>query len=101
LIARARSLAIGNERVEALALLDKRLADHPDDTDARTLYGIILSWEGCYDDARKALESVLGRNANHGDALLFGLERLAQDLLIRSRAMAALVVRHAGNGPRI
>src|ERR1700682_294259 len=69
LIDRARSLATGNERVEALALLDKRLADYPNDTDARTLYGIILSWNGRYDDARKALESVLERSTTHGDAL--------------------------------
>src|ERR1700730_4249124 len=68
-IARARSLAIANERLEALALLDKRLADHPDDSDAWTLYGVILSWGGRYDDARKVLDSVLERNANHGDAL--------------------------------
>lgn len=69
IVARARSLAIGNQRLEALALLDKRLAGHPDDTDARTLVGIIFSWEGRYDDARKALESVLERNPTHGDAL--------------------------------
>jgi YaiO family outer membrane protein len=68
-VARARSLALAKQRPEALALLDKRLADHPDDTDARTLLGVILSWEGRYDDARKALESVLDHNPTHGDAL--------------------------------
>src|ERR1700675_882796 len=69
IVARARSLAIGQQRPEALVLLETQLAEHPDDTDARTLYGIILSWEGRYDDARKALESVLERNSTHGDAL--------------------------------
>jgi len=93
-IARARSLAIGNERVEALALLDKRLADHPDDTDARTLYGIILSWEGRYDDARKALDFVLERNANHGDALpaLINVE-LWSDHPERAEALASQALR--------
>jgi YaiO family outer membrane protein len=97
-IDRARSLATGNERVEALALLDKRLADHPDDTDARTLYGIILSWEGRYDDARKALDFVLERNANHGDALpaLINVE-LWSDHPERAEALASQALRSRPN----
>jgi YaiO family outer membrane protein len=101
-IARARSLAIGNERVEALALLDNRLADHPDDTDALTLYGIILSWEGRYDDARKALESVLERNANHGDALpaLINIE-LWSDHAARAEALTSQALRGRPNDPSL
>jgi YaiO family outer membrane protein len=97
-IARARSLAIGNERGEALALLDKRLADHPDDTDAWTLYGIILSWEGRYDDARKALDFVLERNANHGEALpaLISVE-LWSDHPERAEALANQALRSRPN----
>jgi YaiO family outer membrane protein len=100
LIDRARSLATGNERVEALALLDKRLADYPNDTDARTLYGIILSWNGRYDDARKALDFVLERNANHGDALpaLINVE-LWSDHPERAEALASQALHSRPNDP--
>jgi len=97
-VARARSLAIGQQRPEALALLETQLAEHPDDTDARTLYGIILSWEGRYDDARKALESVLERNSTHGDALpaLINVE-LWSDHPERAEALASQALRSRPN----
>ncbi len=68
-VAYARSLATSSRRAEALELLSKRLEERPQDSDARVLYGIILSWEGRYDESRRELEKVLATNRTHGDAL--------------------------------
>jgi YaiO family outer membrane protein len=50
-------------------MLKERLAQSPDDTDARVLYGAILSWEGRYDESRDQLSEVLAKKPGHGDAL--------------------------------
>ncbi|HLK47573.1 MAG TPA: YaiO family outer membrane beta-barrel protein [Bryobacteraceae bacterium] len=68
-VATARQLATGGHRAEALEMLDKRLAEKRTDSDARVLRGVILSWEGRYDDARRDLEMVLAQHRDHGDAL--------------------------------
>jgi YaiO family outer membrane protein len=70
-VAKARALAFQGpqHRAEAIALLETRLATHPTDTDALTLYGTILSWEGRYADAHTALQKVLDENPTHSDAL--------------------------------
>ncbi|MBL8230026.1 MAG: YaiO family outer membrane beta-barrel protein [Bryobacterales bacterium] len=65
---RARELAVNGDRKAALALLERELANSPRDIDARLIYGIILSWEGRYDDARQALDSVLERAPGYTDA---------------------------------
>jgi YaiO family outer membrane protein len=65
----ARDLATHGKRDEAVRLLRDRLAEAPGDADARTMLGIVLSWEGRYDDARKELETVLYENPTHADAL--------------------------------
>jgi tetratricopeptide (TPR) repeat protein len=69
-LAKARRLAFsGREhRAEALAVLQAYLKEDPTDSDARTFYGIVLSWEGRYDEARQQLEEVLATHPNHGDA---------------------------------
>jgi YaiO family outer membrane protein len=69
LVPRARALATGGHRDEALGLLHERLLQTPDDSDARVLYGIVLSWQGRYQEAREQLMSVLAKNPTHGDAL--------------------------------
>ncbi len=66
---RARELALNKQRTEALSLLEDYLRQTPADTDARTFYGIVLSWEGRYDQARHELETVLDQYPDHGDAL--------------------------------
>jgi YaiO family outer membrane protein len=66
---RAHELAYNQHRSEALALLEGYLRQSPTDTDALTFYGIVLSWEGRYDEARKELDTVLERYPDHGDAL--------------------------------
>ncbi len=70
-LAEARTLAYrGKEhRDEALALLRQYLADSPDNTDARTFYGIVLSWQGRYDEAREQLNEVVDRYPHHADAV--------------------------------
>jgi YaiO family outer membrane protein len=70
ILTQARSLATSDHRPEALEMLKKYLAEHPQDTDARVLYGIILSWEGHYPESRQELEQVLATNRTHGDAVL-------------------------------
>jgi YaiO family outer membrane protein len=67
---RARGLAIAGQRDEAIELLRDSVAGSPADSDARTLLGTVLSWEGRYDEARRELELVLTERPTHGDALL-------------------------------
>lgn len=70
-VAQARQLAYSGKehRDEALAILKKHLETEADDTDARVLYGIVLSWQGRYDEAREQLKQVLANNPTHADAL--------------------------------
>ena len=65
----ARNLAHNDRRADALEMLERRLKQQPEDSDARVLHGIILSWEGRYDEARTDLEAVLAGHRDHGDAL--------------------------------
>lgn len=69
-VQRARALAAGKQRAEALKLLASRLAEAPGDLDARTLLGVVLSWEGRYQEARGQLQMVLEAEPGHGDATL-------------------------------
>ncbi|HEY0591187.1 MAG TPA: YaiO family outer membrane beta-barrel protein [Thermoanaerobaculia bacterium] len=69
-LARARDLARAGNRAEALAILESRLAAAPADADARTLYGIVLSWEGRYDDARRELRRAIDDDPIDLDARL-------------------------------
>lgn len=64
----ARKLALNGERERAMAMLEKALGDAPN-SDQQVLYGLILSWEGRYDEAREALAGVLAEDPANGDAL--------------------------------
>src|SRR5262245_46327496 len=75
ILTQSRHLATTGHRGEALALLYARLAEKPSDVDCRTLYGLILSWEGRYNEAREALDQVLTSSPGYYDALL-GLIRV-------------------------
>ena len=70
-VARARQLAYSGKehREEALAILKTHLEKEADDSDARVLYGLVLSWQGRYDEARVQLRQVLAGNPTHADAL--------------------------------
>jgi YaiO family outer membrane protein len=68
--AQGRNLVQGeHSREESLAVLKQQLLHDPDDSEARTLYGTMLSWEGQYGEAREQLQQVLARIPNHRDAL--------------------------------
>lgn len=67
-IARARAAASAGRRAEGIALLEKHLAATPRDVDARLVYGLILSWDGHYDEARVALTEVLAQAPDYLDA---------------------------------
>lgn len=100
-VSRARALAYsGREhRAEALALLEQRLQTSPNDGDALTLYGTILSWDGRYDESRAALQKVLDKNPDHSDALpaMINLE-LWSDHPARAQQLAeASLQRHPNN----
>ena len=64
----ARSAAIAGRRTEAVSMLETHLADYPRDADARLLLGVVLSWDGKYDDARKELRQVLDQSPTYNDA---------------------------------
>ena len=70
-VAEARRLAYsGTEHhQEAARLLEQHLAQEPEDSDARVLYGTVLSWQGRYVDARGQLSRVLAERPDDGDAL--------------------------------
>jgi YaiO family outer membrane protein len=70
-VQKARSLAFAGKptRPQALALLKDHLAVSTDDVDARVFYGIVLSWDGQYDEARRQLTEVLAGHPTYGDAL--------------------------------
>lgn len=103
-VSRARALAFSGaqHRGEALSLLQARLAKVPDDGDALTLYGTILSWEGRYDEGRQALQKVLDRNPDHSDALpaMLNLE-LWSDHPARAEQLAREALRRHPNDPSL
>ena len=68
-LGRARALATNHMRPEAMAMLKEQLRTHPNDADARLLYGLVLSWEGRYAEAREQLKRVLAAHPDYDDAL--------------------------------
>ena len=69
-LSRARAMATGGQRAVAIDFLRKRLEVQPSDTDARLLLGVVLSWDGQYQDARREIEAVLASHPKYTDALL-------------------------------
>ena len=76
-LARARAMASAGQRAEALRILEIQMLQHPRDDDARTLYAIILTWDGQLERARRELRAVLANNPDHSDARL-ALARIEQ-----------------------
>jgi YaiO family outer membrane protein len=106
-LAQARSLATSGHRPEALKLLGDRLNESPEDPDARLLCGLILSWDGRYDEARTQLQYVVARHPDYMDAIqaLINVEMwsdhpdraeaLASRALERKQSSAAMLVAQA------
>jgi YaiO family outer membrane protein len=69
LLAEARRLSTEGDRKGGLRILRWHLEATPNDTDARTLYGTMLSWEGLYKESRAELGEVLDAIPEHGDAI--------------------------------
>jgi YaiO family outer membrane protein len=65
---RGRKVAVSGDRKAAIAMLEKGLAANPRDIDARLILGIVLSWEGRYDEARRELDRVLETAPDYTDA---------------------------------
>jgi len=98
-IARARAAASAGNRPAGIALLETHLAASPTDVDARLVYGLILSWEGRYDDARRALQGVLGQSPDYLDArvALMNVEWWSGRLPEARELVRAILSRDAGN----
>jgi YaiO family outer membrane protein len=62
-------LATTGNRAQALVVLDRLLVKDPSDSDVRVLRGIVLSWEGRYEEARTDLEAVLALHKDYSDAV--------------------------------
>ena len=67
-IARARAANSSGQRPQALAMLQSHLSSAPRDVDARLVYGLMLSWEGRYDEARAEFQRVLTQTPEYKDA---------------------------------
>jgi YaiO family outer membrane protein len=67
-LVKARDAARSGHRAEALKMLDARLAEDPKDVDARLLYGLVLSWDKRYEEARPVLQQVLTQAPEYTDA---------------------------------
>jgi YaiO family outer membrane protein len=98
-IARARAAATSGDRPAGLALLETHLAANPRDVDARLVYGLILSWEGRYDEARTALSAVLAQAPDYMDArvALMNVEWWSGRLTEARELVNAVLSRDAGN----
>ena len=67
-IATARAVDASGQRPKALAILEGHLSGTPRDVDARLVYGLILSWDGRYEEARTELQRVLTQTPGYTDA---------------------------------
>jgi len=102
-LAEARRLSREGHDREAARLLENQLRESPEDPDARVLYGLILSWNRHYDEARTQFEGVLAKHPDYGDAIegLVNLEiwsghperaeRLTAEALVRNRQNSELL----------
>jgi YaiO family outer membrane protein len=98
-VTRARAAASSGARPAGLALLETHLAANPRDVDARLVYGLILSWEGRYDEARTALSAVLAQSPEYMDArvALMNVEWWSGRLPEARDLVRSVLSRDAGN----
>ena len=101
LLRSAREAATSGRRPDALNLLAAHLAASPHDVDARLLYGLVLSWEGQYDEARRHLQQVLVEAPAYTDArvALMNVEWWSGRTRAARDAAAVILSRDPGNEP--
>ncbi len=66
--AQARQLAAQGRRGEAMRILQERLTAHPEDVDARALYGALLVLQREFNAARRELQTVLEQQPSNLEA---------------------------------
>ncbi|TAK17352.1 MAG: YaiO family outer membrane beta-barrel protein [Acidobacteria bacterium] len=95
MIARARAAS----RADGIQILETHLATAPRDVDARLVYGLLLSWEGRYDDARMQLQLVLAQAPAYLDAevALMNVEWWSHHPKAARAHVNAVLARDAGN----
>ena len=98
-IAQARAAAADGRRADGITLLQTHLQSSPRDADARLVLGLILSWEGRYDEARQALQAVLAQAPNYLDArvALMNVEWWSGNVAQARLAVRAILTRDPGN----
>jgi YaiO family outer membrane protein len=99
-VARARAASAAGRRADEIALLEAHLAGASHDVDARLAVGLLLSWEGRFDDARRELGRVLEQAPDYLDArvALMNVESWAGDV-DAARAQARLVLAQQPHHP--
>jgi YaiO family outer membrane protein len=98
-IARARAEAGAGRRTEGIALLKSHLEVTPGDVDARLVYGLILSWDQQYDEARLALNAVLAQAPDYLDArvALMNVEWWSGRTEVAREIVHAILAKDPGN----
>ncbi len=64
----AIALNRNGHRDQAILLLEGHLVSHPGDVDALLRYGLFLSWDGRFEEARRVLTDVLSSHPDYADA---------------------------------
>jgi YaiO family outer membrane protein len=99
IIASARAADASGQRPQALKMLASHLATTPRDVDARLVYGLILSWDRRYDEARTELQQVLVQTPEYKDArvALMNVEWWSGHTAAASDLATQILTRDPGN----
>lgn len=98
-LAKARKAAASGSRADALTMLEAHLAEFPRDADAGLLYGLVLSWEGRYNEARPVLQQVLAESPEYTDArvALMNIELWSGNSALALEQAERILAGHPGN----
>ena len=101
ILTQARALATHKQRPKAVKLLDAYLAQHPTDSDAQLLRGLVQSWDGNYYSARQDLQAVWTRHPAYQDAVLalVNVEMWSGDLSRAEQITGQFLAEHPESTP--